>query len=215
MIFAHSSADHHSIDIAALGGLHHGADGVVGRIEIDIVGADDQKIGLLARRQRTDPGVEAGAMRARHRRTMQHVAHHQRLRRIRIAREPPVLRHRALQIERGAHLHEHVGRVGRLVIDAEPRLDAVIPGMLQRADAFAQCVLRVGAWTDVDVGAAIDENLPGALRQCAAMVEGVVGADQFGGCQRIEQLRHLRALEFGGDAQPELACEFPVGPIGT
>src|ERR1700722_1725709 len=48
-IFAHPAADDDGLDIAALGRLHHGADGVVRRIEVDVVGADHEEIGFLAR----------------------------------------------------------------------------------------------------------------------------------------------------------------------
>ena len=154
-------------------------------------------------------------MRAAHGGAMEHVAHHQRLGRILIAGEFAVLRHRALDVERNPHLHEHIGRVGGFVIDAETRLDAVVPGVLQRADAFAERILRVRARAHVDVGAAVEKDLPGPLRQRAAMVEGVVRADQLVGRQRIEQRRLLRALEFGGDAKPELARHRPVLANGT
>ncbi len=72
-------------------------------------------------------------MRAAHGGAIEHVSHHQGLRRILVAREPAVLRDGALQIERDAHLHEHVGAVGGLVIDAQARLDAVAPRGLQGA----------------------------------------------------------------------------------
>src|SRR4029077_30510 len=36
-IFAHPAADDDGVDIAALGGLHHGADGIVRGIEVDVV----------------------------------------------------------------------------------------------------------------------------------------------------------------------------------
>ena len=49
--FAHAPADDDGIDIAALNRMHHGGDGIVDKVEIEVAGADEYQVGLLAWRQ--------------------------------------------------------------------------------------------------------------------------------------------------------------------
>src|SRR5579885_1460490 len=76
-IFAHTAADDDGVDVAAFGRLHHSADRVVRRVEVDVVGANHDDIGLFAGRQRADFVVEAGAAGAAHGGAVEHVSSHQ------------------------------------------------------------------------------------------------------------------------------------------
>jgi hypothetical protein len=66
LILANAVADDDGIHVAALGGLHDSADRVVRRIEVDVVGSDQEKVGLLSRGERADLVGKAGTVRPRY-----------------------------------------------------------------------------------------------------------------------------------------------------
>ena len=57
-----------------MGGQHHGGDGIGNRREIEVVGADHDDVGLLARCQRADLMAEPIGLRTCHGGEGQHVA---------------------------------------------------------------------------------------------------------------------------------------------
>ena len=56
-----AAADDHRVDVAHVGRWHDRPDGMVGRIEVDVVGPDHHDVGLFAGRQRSTLVEQASA----------------------------------------------------------------------------------------------------------------------------------------------------------
>ena len=201
--------DEDGVDVRGVGEHDRGRDRVDERRDVDHVGAQQNHVRLLPRRQRAHLRVEAARARALDRREPQHVTVRQRgcERLVGGVRE----RLDPLEDERRAHLREHLARDARDDVDGERGAHAALEQPARRRAAVAHEQLDVGG--DRGAPAGLRDQVELLVRRVCAVDVGRVRAHDPRLVQ-TEDVVHVDVRQahanMDGDPDPELAREAPV-----
>ena len=124
--------------------MHHSAKGVAGRVEVDVAGVDQNKVGLFAWRQAANLVLKSCAGRTidggrfkqlRRRKCGQCMGS--------IAALLLMHAHHPLQVKGHAHFHKHVSAVRGFVVDAEAGGDSMTLRCLHGKHTVFDAVVRI------------------------------------------------------------------------
>src|SRR5919197_4011145 len=132
---ARLAVDEDRVDVACVGTEHDGGDRVVERQVVDVVAADEDDVGRLARREAPADVGHAVGLGAGDGGVAKRLAYRQHGGSGRVAVIVAPVREHPLDGEDEAHLGVHVAREAALDVDAEPGRDAAIERLLDRREA--------------------------------------------------------------------------------
>ena len=206
-----ATGDEHGIDVRRVRIDDRGCDGVEERRGVDRVRAQQNEVGLLPGRDRTDPVVERTRTRAVDGRELEHVAVRER-RLVRLVRRGRELEDPGVH-QRGAHLREHVARHARYDVDAERRPHAVREQLADRRYPVPHQHLDVRR--DRHAAAGLGDQPQLFVCRVGTVDVGRVIPHQAEVVQVLDMVRvDVREAkpDVDADAGPDAAREFPVVP---
>jgi hypothetical protein len=84
--------------------------------------------------------------------------------------------HHPLEVKCHTHFHKHVGTVGRFIVNAQARADAMTVRSLNGKHTVFDAIVCIGARADAHPHTGFAQELPPLVRQCHAVIENIVWA---------------------------------------